>query len=63
LVAFSVGVEVGHQAVVLPLYATLDRLRRDGMKIADCGSWRRWGSSAICVAGAYFFYQAIRLAV
>jgi hydrogenase/urease accessory protein HupE len=62
LICFSLGVELGHQVVVLPLYALLRRNRRSSggeSQPAATGPWQRWGSCAVCVAGAYFLCQAL----
>jgi hydrogenase/urease accessory protein HupE len=64
LISFSVGVEIGHQIVVLPLYTILRQIRR----LRDPGKpwvfpdvWQKWGSWGICIAGGYFLYQALKL--
>jgi hypothetical protein len=60
LAAFSVGVEIGHQAVVLPVFATMAAGRRfdPGSRVLD--RVRRFGSIAICCGGIYFLVLAIR---
>jgi len=71
LIGFSVGVEVGQQVVVLPLFGGLQLIRRmpGPRTVEDSGSPSssrvsdyviRIGSSGITVAGVYFFIQAIR---
>lgn len=56
--AFSVGVELGHQAVVLPLFAALRGLRRaqkDELKREELSKQAlKYGSLAISVAGVFF---------
>ena len=64
IVAFSVGVEVGHQIVVLPLFGMLKLARRaahDEPAARDRFSLRalRYGSAVICVAGLYYFVAAV----
>lgn len=60
IVAFSIGVELGHQVVVLPLFGLL-RLGH--------GKWEafrpfalRWGSAAISLCGVYYFVHAVLVA-
>ncbi|HYE18203.1 MAG TPA: HupE/UreJ family protein [Tepidisphaeraceae bacterium] len=65
LVAFGAGVEVGHQVVVLPLFALLLAARRWGRPADAPRAWvGRWAvpaaSLAIAAAGAYFFWDAVR---
>ena len=61
IVAFSVGVEIGHQVVVLPAFYGLTRLRR-----ADAGVSRItirtqcYGSIIISLVGLAYFYAALR---
>lgn len=69
LIAFSLGVEIGHQIVVLPLFALLTGVRRvsrsrlpDGTlsNAARCDrALVRLGSAAIALAGCYFLSQSI----
>jgi len=60
IAAFSVGVELGHQAVVLPVFAALYVVRRfsthayDRVHIA-----RRYGSAAISIAGVAYLAAAL----
>jgi hypothetical protein len=61
LIAFSIGVEIGHQVVVLPLFGAL-----------KLGDWKfppafragllRYGSIMISIAGAYYLVNALRSA-
>lgn len=59
LLAFSLGVEIGHQVVVLPTFAVLQLGAR---KLS--GSFRpnvlRYGSIAISLAGSYYFVHALK---
>lgn len=63
IVAFSVGVELGHQFVVLPLFAALKiaRAARPTLSSRDLLSFRvqRYGSALISLAGAFYLYSAI----
>jgi hypothetical protein len=63
LIAFSAGVEIGHQMVVIPLFGALYTARnwKAPEPRAEAGRWiSRLGSCAISLAGVYFFVQAIR---
>ncbi|HEV3418517.1 MAG TPA: HupE/UreJ family protein [Pirellulales bacterium] len=63
LVAFSLGVEIGHQVVVLPLYSLLAGARnsRAGRARAALNSQiLTFGSAGITLAGVYFLFEAIR---
>jgi hydrogenase/urease accessory protein HupE len=67
IIAFSLGVELGHQFVVLPLFAAL-KLIRHGRSEPDQHDHvlrltRRYGSAAICVAGAYYLVVALSSAI
>ncbi|HXV83198.1 MAG TPA: HupE/UreJ family protein [Candidatus Binatia bacterium] len=64
IAAFSLGVEVGHQIVALPIFFGLSKLR-------DCtacqasripGRVLRYGSAGICVAGMFYLIAALRWA-
>ncbi|MDB5305464.1 MAG: hypothetical protein JWM97_3013 [Phycisphaerales bacterium] len=63
--AFSIGVEAGHQLVVLPLFAALklarhtrpDPIARDRLSMAA----QRFGSAAISLAGLFYLFVALRL--
>ncbi len=59
---FSVGVEAGHQIVVLPLFALLYGVRNyraDGRRMALANGILRYGSCAISIAGICFLIKAI----
>lgn len=67
IAAFSIGVEVGHQLVVIPLFAALKLARRtrpepeqrDRLSLVA----QRYGSAAICVAGMYYLVAAVSSAL
>lgn len=63
IVAFSLGVEIGHQLVVLPLFAGLKRarsMRKDPAQRERLSlSMLRKGSLLISVAGGYYLYIAL----
>lgn len=57
IAAFSLGVELGHQCIVLPLYASIRGL---SMLSSDANrAVLRYGSFAISLGGAYFLYYAL----
>ena len=64
LLAFSAGVEIGHQIVVIPLYVFLKLFRNPPMHASPASSLGpailKFGSAAISIAGVYFFVQAIK---
>lgn len=63
ILAFSVGVELGHQVIVLPVFGALhlarraarDETARDRLSLGAL----RYGSAVICVAGLYYFVAAV----
>jgi hydrogenase/urease accessory protein HupE len=65
IAAFSIGVEVGHQAVVLPIFFVLQAARR----LPAAPAFRagmpqlalRYGSILIAVAGCYYLNEALHL--
>lgn len=74
VLAFAAGVELGHQCVVLPLYAllklALPRLAGAGSTARPAGATAarlstldvtvlRLGSAAVCVAGTYYLWGAL----
>ena len=62
LIAFSCGVEIGHQIVVLPLFAlvrAVKHLGSDSPRLVLASRVYRFGSLAICAGGVYFFIMAI----
>jgi len=62
LVAFSLGVEIGHQVVVIPLFVLLQGVRRCDASRQHPMTPRvlKLGSLAISIGGVYFFIHAIR---
>jgi HupE / UreJ protein len=62
IAGFSVGVELGHQAVVLPIFGVLALLRfRAGAPVTPAaGHVLRYGSAAICAAGVFYLIEALR---
>lgn len=64
ILAFSLGVEIGHQLVALPLFGTLQLSRAYARHAADPERIPRWimrmGSSAICAAGLAYLVAALR---
>ena len=59
IVSFSIGVEVGHQAVALPLFFGLKALRRNPDPAARLPI-ARYASAAVCCAGMYYLVTALR---
>jgi hydrogenase/urease accessory protein HupE len=67
ILAFSVGVELGHQMIVLPLFAALrlaratkrEMLQRDRVSRLAL----RYGSAVICCAGMYYLVSAVTSAL
>jgi hydrogenase/urease accessory protein HupE len=60
--AFSLGVEIGHQAVVIPLFLALGTLRRHLAHAGRPQAWprvQRGSSAAIAVAGGLFLISAL----
>jgi hydrogenase/urease accessory protein HupE len=66
LAGFSVGVEFGHQLVVLPVFGFLKLLRRSEAAPVQGGSvhmaFLRAGSAAISLAGLYYLTLALKSA-
>lgn len=64
ITAFSVGVELGHQAVVVPVYSALSLARRVRKETGESGPVRRfamrYGSAAVCLAGCVYLVAALR---
>jgi HupE / UreJ protein len=64
IASFCVGVEIGHQLVVLPLFAALQVMRRAGAgALVRDRNLRRYGSVAISLFGLLYFVVAIQVAV
>jgi hydrogenase/urease accessory protein HupE len=61
IVAFSLGIEIGHQIVVVPIFCALKiaRTLRHG-SIRPTEYALRYGSVAICVAGIFYLIAALR---
>jgi hypothetical protein len=60
IVAFSLGVEIGHQMVVLPIFGTLKIVRRAAPQAAHVpGRVLRFGSAVILVAGVFYLVAAL----
>ena len=59
IVAFSLGVEIGHQAVVLPLFFGLKTLRQNPAATARFPV-QRYASAVVCFAGMYYLVAALR---
>jgi hypothetical protein len=63
ILAFSVGIETGHQLVVLPLFGFLKaarNLQADVVKRTQLAmAFQRVGSVAISVAGTYYLCVAL----
>jgi hydrogenase/urease accessory protein HupE len=65
ILAFSAGVEIGHQMVVLPLYGVLrvSRVKMDEERSRSAAlTTMRYGSAMIAAAGLYYFVYAMRWA-
>ena len=62
IAGFSLGVEIGHQCIVLPLFAALTGLRHvgGGRAIYLPGQAKRYGSAGICAAGIFYLIMALR---
>jgi hydrogenase/urease accessory protein HupE len=67
LLGFSLGIELGNQVVLLPLFGILQLVRRipDGPEVQDrlAGKIRQLGSGAVGAAGAYYFWVALHAAL
>ena len=65
IVAFSIGVEVAHQMVVIPLFACLKIARKTQSDEASKKRFslvvQRFGSAAISLAGIFYLFVALRL--
>ena len=61
IVAFSLGIEIGQQVVVLPIFALLKVLRsRHGAASRLAHGIFRYGSAAICLMGLFYMIAALR---
>jgi hypothetical protein len=59
LAAFSIGVELGHQVVVLPLFAIMSAGRKNGASGFQAAA-QRYASALIACFGAYYLVIALR---
>ena len=63
IVAFSIGIEAGHQMVVLPLFAFLKAARHSQpdavMQTHPSTTFQRMGSAVISIAGFYYLCVAL----
>jgi len=61
IVAFSIGVEIGHQVVVLPAFYGLTLLRSADTGIPRFSKWAQcYGSVIISLFGLAYFYAALK---
>jgi len=61
IVAFSIGVEIGHQVVVLPAFYGLSLLRKADTGTPHFSKWaQRYGSAIISLFGLVYFYAALK---
>jgi hydrogenase/urease accessory protein HupE len=61
ILAFSLGVEIGHQMIVLPIFGALKIARRAAPQAAQIpGRVLRYGSAGIFVAGMFYLVTALR---
>jgi hypothetical protein len=63
IAGFSLGVEIGHQMIVLPLFGALKLARRTRTEAAERDRVSllalRYGSAVICLAGMYYLVAAL----
>jgi hydrogenase/urease accessory protein HupE len=60
IVAFSLGVEIGHQMIVLPIFGVLKAARRAAPQAAQIPlRVLRYGSAGIFVAGVFYLVSAL----
>jgi hydrogenase/urease accessory protein HupE len=61
ILAFSLGVEIGHQMIVLPIFVALKTIRQTAPQAAQIpGRVLRYGSAGIFVAGMFYLVAALR---
>ena len=63
ILAFCVGVELGHLAVGIPLFAVLTAARRSQGKDAVSSAtlpWVKWASVGVAAGGCFFLWAALR---
>ena len=61
ILAFSLGIELGHQIVVVPIFGGLKLirpLRRNSVPLSEYAL--RYGSAVICAAGIFYLVAALR---
>ncbi len=58
IVAFSIGVEIGHQAVVIPIFIGMKSLRGESASVRRFAI-QRYASAAACFAGIYYLIAAL----
>ena len=58
--AFSLGVELGHQVVVIPSFMLLSRIR-ERVSPRAFARLQGYGSAAVAIAGAVYLWSALRL--
>lgn len=66
ILAFCAGVELGHLAVGIPLFAVLAAARRSRPPTEQSGTqppWVRWASVGVALGGCFFFWAALREAL
>ncbi len=59
IVAFSLGVEIGHQAVVIPMFIGMKLMRGEHASMRRFAI-QRYASAAVCFAGIYYLIAALR---
>ncbi len=63
LIAFSLGVEIGHQVVVIPLFTAISVAKKKSANFAGFRpvfeNFLRAASGLIALGGIYFFWQAV----
>ena len=62
IIAFSLGVEIGHQMIVLPIFGALKVMRERMSQQSALIPERvlRYGSAGICAAGMFYLVAALR---
>ena len=61
ILAFSLGIELGHQVVVLPIFGSLKLMRSLRTTSVPLSEYAlRYGSAVICAAGIFYLVAALR---
>ena len=61
ILAFSLGIELGHQVVVVPIFGGLKLIRRLHTNSVPVSEYAlRYGSAVICAAGIFYLVAALR---